>query len=277
MTGDDRRKPDFKLNRDAETEAMAKVDVAELPIQGFLFDDLNPAGVAVPRKNAPGAARGRAAGITGVRTDSGAVTVTARAWTQPQGHADIAPSRHDRIEGDGYLTLDAPWVVPALLQKVPEIGGRILEPAAGRGHLRSNCAAPAWRSCHSICADTWIRSSTTSAKVTSASLTTLKGFDFVVTNLPYSDLEELAGHLIDLGVRDRCGAALLVRSEWIVPKARRALVHEHPHFAGTVMLTARPRWVERIQDSASPRHNFAWAVWSGVPRVADPWLRFAGR
>jgi hypothetical protein len=61
--------------------------------------------------------------------------VTARAWAQPQGHADIAPSRHDRIEGDGYLTLDAPWLVPALLHKVPEIGRRILEPAAGRGHL----------------------------------------------------------------------------------------------------------------------------------------------
>ena len=61
--------------------------------------------------------------------------VTARAWTQPRGHADIAPSRYDRIEGDGYLTVDAPWLVPALLRSVPEISGRILEPAAGRGHI----------------------------------------------------------------------------------------------------------------------------------------------
>ena len=28
----------------------------------------------------------------------------ARTWTPPQGHADIAPSRFERIEGDGYLT-----------------------------------------------------------------------------------------------------------------------------------------------------------------------------
>ena len=61
--------------------------------------------------------------------------MTARAWVQPQGRADIAPSRYNRIEGDGYLTLDAPWVVPALFRSVPEISGRILEPAAGRGHI----------------------------------------------------------------------------------------------------------------------------------------------
>jgi hypothetical protein len=45
-------------------------------------------------------------------------TVTnALAWTPPIGHAD-----------------DAHWVVPALLRSAP-IEGRMLEPAAGRGHL----------------------------------------------------------------------------------------------------------------------------------------------
>jgi hypothetical protein len=61
----------------------------------------------------------------------------ARTWTPPQGHADIAPSRYGRIEGDGYLTIDAPWVVPALLRSVP-IEGRVLEPASGPfPHVRS--------------------------------------------------------------------------------------------------------------------------------------------
>ena len=55
-------------------------------------------------------------------------------WTPPVGRADIAPSRLERIEGDGYLTIDAPWIVPTLLRSV-SIAGRILEPAAGRGHL----------------------------------------------------------------------------------------------------------------------------------------------
>ena len=58
----------------------------------------------------------------------------ARTWTPPRGHADIAPSRYGRIEGDGYLTIDAHWVVPALLRSVP-VESRVLEPAAGRGHL----------------------------------------------------------------------------------------------------------------------------------------------
>jgi hypothetical protein len=52
----------------------------------------------------------------------------------PKGYADIAPSRFERVENDGYRTLDAPWIVPALLGAVP-IEGRILEPAAGRGHI----------------------------------------------------------------------------------------------------------------------------------------------
>jgi hypothetical protein len=99
----------------------------------------------------------------------------------------------------------------------------------------------------------------------------------VVTNLPYRDLTELTAHLTRLGARDRCCLALLVRAEWLFPKARRHLLHEHPHFAGAVMLTARPRWFERGDNDAGPRHNFAWAVWSGTPRVGDPWLRFAGK
>jgi hypothetical protein len=93
--------------------------------------------------------------------------------------------------------------------------------------------------------------------------------------LPYSDLEELTTHLIGLGVRGHCGLAVLVRAEWIFAKARRRLVHEHPHFAGAVMFTRRPRWVEPAQDRASPRHNFSWVVWCAAPRIGDPWLRFA--
>ena len=65
----------------------------------------------------------------------------------------------------------------------------------------------------------------------------------MVTNLPYEALEELATHLLDLSARDRCAVALLLRAEWLVPKARDRLVHGHPHFAGAVTLTARPRWV----------------------------------
>jgi hypothetical protein len=202
--------------------------------------------------------------------------MTTLQWTPPQGHADIAPSQFERIENDGYLTIDAYWIIPALLRSVP-IEGRVLEPAAGRGHLSLELRRAGldvvsfdlYRYADPLVHDIGIGDI--------RGLTTLEGLAWVVTNLPYMDLEELATHLISLGVRDRCGVALLVRAEWIVPKARRRLVHEHPHFAGAVMLTARPRWVELAQDSASPRHNFAWVVWSAAPRIGAPWLRFAGR
>jgi hypothetical protein len=200
----------------------------------------------------------------------------ARTWTPPQGHADIAPSRFERIEGDGYLTLDAPWVVPALLRSVP-VQGRVLEPAAGRGHLSLELRRAGFevasfdhrRYENPLVSDIGLGDI--------RRLTTLAGFAWVVTNLPYEALEELATHLTDLGARDHCAVALLLRAEWIVPKARRKLIHEHPHFAGVVMLTARPRWAEKTQDSKSPRHNFAWGVWGPTPRVGYPWLRFAGR
>jgi hypothetical protein len=200
----------------------------------------------------------------------------ARPHTPPQGHADIAPTRFKRMEGDGYLTIDAPWVVPALLRSVP-IGGRILEPAAGRGHLslelrRAGLEVASFDSRryeNPFVPDIGHGDIRT--------LTTLAGFTWVVTNLPYEHLEELATHLTDLGARSECAVALLVRAEWLIPKGRRKLVHEHPHFAGAVMLKARPRWVEKTQDSESPRHNFAWTVWSATPRVGDSWLRFAGR
>jgi hypothetical protein len=58
----------------------------------------------------------------------------ALAWTPPIGHADIAPSRFERIEGDGYFTLDSDWIVPALLGAMP-IKGRVREPTAGPGHI----------------------------------------------------------------------------------------------------------------------------------------------
>jgi hypothetical protein len=52
---------------------------------------------------------------------------TAHAWTQPQGHADIAPSHRGR-----RLPHPRRGIVSVLLRRVREIDGRILEPAAGR-------------------------------------------------------------------------------------------------------------------------------------------------
>jgi hypothetical protein len=194
----------------------------------------------------------------------------------PVGYADIAPSRFERIEGDGYLTLDAPWVVPALLRSAP-IAGQVLEPAAGRGHL-SRELKRAGLDVVSLDIRSYPDPLVDDITIGDIrAIRSLAGFAWTITNLPYRDLEELAEILVKLGIRDGCGTALLVRTEWIVPKARRNLIHQHPWFAGAVMLTARPRWMPKERERASPRHNFAWAVWGASPRQGDPWLRFAGK
>jgi hypothetical protein len=197
-------------------------------------------------------------------------------WTPPAGHADIAPSGFARLENDGYLTLDAPWIVPALLCSVP-VAGRILEPAAGRGHISLELKRAGFDVASfdiELYADPLVDDITIGDI---RKLESLAGFDWVVTNLAYNDLEELAEILIKFGIRDGCNVALLVRAEWIIPKARRNLIHCHPWFAGVVMLTARPRWVPPELGRASPRHNFAWAVWGATPRVGDARIRFAGK
>jgi hypothetical protein len=124
-------------------------------------------------------------------------------WKPPRGHADIAPSQFERIENDGYLTIDAHWVIPALLRSVP-IEGRVLEPAAGRGHLslelrRAGLDVVSF-DLHSYANPLVHDIGTGDIR----RLTTLEGFAWVVTNLPYRDLDELAEHLIGLGARDRC-------------------------------------------------------------------------
>lgn len=212
----------------------------------------------------------RGIGINSARTLQSAVGDGGR--TAPRGYADIAPSRFVRIEGDGYLTIDAAWIVPMLLRTVA-IEGRVLEPAAGQGHLtlelkRAGLEVTSFdirRYEDPLVPDIGIGDI--------RQLESLADYDWVVSNLPYESLTELTAHLTDLAARDRCGVALIVRSEWLVPKARAKLIHRHPHFAGAVMMTKRPRWA--ADGGKGPRHNFAWCVWSASPRVGDAWIRFA--
>jgi hypothetical protein len=192
-------------------------------------------------------------------------------------HGGIAPTRWSRLSNDSYFTIDAPWIIPALLSKV-KIVGPVLEPAAGVGHMvrelrRGHGLEVIASELHAyeepLVPDIEIQDI--------RAIDTLQGFRFVVTNLPYQDQDELGAHLVALGARDGCSTALLTRAEWIVAGKRRSLVHEHPNFAGVVHLTSRPRWSEI--NLASPRHYFIWAIWSATPRPrgALPWVQFAGK
>jgi hypothetical protein len=193
-------------------------------------------------------------------------------------HGGIPPTRFDRLSNDNYFTLDAPWIIPALLSKV-RIEGPVLEPAAGVGHLvrelrRGHGLAV---SASDLCAHREALIPDIEASRDIRAIDSLRGFKWVVTNLPYREQDELGAHLVALGARDGCNVALLTRAEWITAGKRRSLVHGHPNFAGVVHLTARPRWSEI--NLASPRHYFLWAVWAATPRPvgAEPWIRFAGK
>ena len=194
--------------------------------------------------------------------------------TPPRGRADVAPTRFERIENDGYLTIDARWIVPMLLRTVA-IEGRVLEPAAGRGHLSLELKRAGL---DVISSDVKTYDDPLVSDISIGdirALTTLAGFDWVVSNLPYSHMTELATLLTNLGARAHCNVALIARNGWLSPKARGELIHEHPHFAGVVMMTKRPHWA--ADRGKGPRHDFSWLVWSAETRVGDPWLRFAGR
>jgi hypothetical protein len=190
---------------------------------------------------------------------------------------DVAPSRFERIEGDGYFTLDADWIIPALRRSI-RVEGPILEPCAGRGHmvreLRSLGFVVHAADLYAY-ADTLVPDIKTGADV--FGLKSLAGYRFVISNLPYREQDAILARLLPLAARDGAHVAILARSEWSSAVARRALIHENAQFAGEVRLTKRPEWVRPA--IASPRHWFSWFVWSSEPRAPnqDPFLRFDGQ
>ena len=202
--------------------------------------------------------------------------VTMRAWAKPQGHADMAPSRFERLERDGYFTIDSDWIIPALCRAV-RVEGPILEPCAGRGHMVRELrelgyvvhAADLYAYADSLVPDI-------ESGADAFDLKSLAGYRFIVTNLPYREQAAILAHLLPIAACDEVNVAVLARSEWSSAAARRALIHQNARFAGEVRLTKRPEWVRPA--IASPRHWFSWFVWSSEPRPPsqDPFLRFAG-
>ena len=133
------------------------------------------------------------------------------------------------------------------------IKGRVLEPAAGRGHISLELKRAG------LIVESFDIRAYENPLVPDIGLgdirklESLAGVSWVVTNLPYGDLEELAEILVKLGTRDRCNVALLVRAEWPIAKARRNLIHSHPWFHGIVQLTSWPRRLAVLRPLHPPR------------------------
>jgi hypothetical protein len=114
-----------------------------------------------------------------------------------------------------YFTIDAPWVIPALLSKV-KIVGPVLEPAAGAGHLVRELRRG--YGLEVIASDLHAYEEPLIPDIVICDLRSLalNGFQWVITNLPYQEQDKLAAHLVALGAREGCSIALLTRAEWIV-------------------------------------------------------------
>jgi len=84
--------------------------------------------------------------------------------------------------------------------------------------------------------------------------------NLIITNPPYGDLaEKFIRHALDL-CKLRLGAVImLLRHEYDCAVGRSDIFDKHPAFAGRVILTSRPRWIEG--SKGSPRHNYSWYIW----------------
>jgi hypothetical protein len=189
---------------------------------------------------------------------------------------DIAPSRFARIGRDGYFTIDADWIVPALCRAL-RIEAPIYEPCAGRGHLVVEL-----RSLGFVvdAADLYAHENPLVPDIVTGAdvfdVDALSGYRTLITNLPYESQDAILAHLLPIAARDGCTVATLARSEWASARERHVLVHDNPRFAGEVRLTKRPVWIRPM--IASPRHNYSWFIWAPQPRTEgrDVFLRFTG-
>ena len=193
------------------------------------------------------------------------------------GFCDVPPSQFERLADDNYFTIDAPWIIPALCRAI-NIEGPILEPCAGRGHMVRKLRALGF---DVSAADLHAYENPLVPDIEASAgvfdLKSLRGYRWLVTNLPYADQDGILTQVLPIAARDGCTVATLARSEWTSAKERSALVHENPRFAGEIALTRRPRWIEHRPgtEQKSPRHWFSWFIWS-PDLVAEPFLRFAG-
>ena len=80
----------------------------------------------------------------------------------------------------------------------------------------------------------------------------------IVTNPPYKLAQKFVRHAIRLTASTRGIVCMLLRNEWDSAGTRNDLFTSNT-FAGKVVLTSRPLWIEG--SDGSPRHNYSWFVW----------------
>ncbi|WP_170457144.1 hypothetical protein [Ruegeria arenilitoris] len=180
----------------------------------------------------------------------------------------IHNSTFDRRESDYYPTLDAPFVMPLLLDLI-ELEN-VWEPSSGRGHLANELkkrgkllhASDLYNHPDKLCS-------------ISVGVDFLKqdagppGFRDIVMNPPYSEADAHIGHGLDFLPEGGYLVALL-RSDWSHARCRQSLVTDERFFM-ELKLTWRLRWIENT--TVSGKHNHSLFVWRNC-EPADPTIAF---
>ena len=176
---------------------------------------------------------------------------------------------YERVSADRYFTLEANRLIPALCRHVG-ISGKVHEPAAGAGHMSDEL-----RRINGVTEviETDIAPDWSAPSVTQMPIEALDGSinpDWVVTNLPFADQDRLMTHL--LAIYPYARHAYLVRAAYLAPAKREGLIHTNPRFAGSIVISKRPRWIEN--SKGSPAVDYCFVVFGGQGFSAAPKLAF---
>ncbi len=97
----------------------------------------------------------------------------------------------------------------------------------------------------------------------------------VITNPPYAMpyIDQFIARINGMVHNDGVVGALLMRNEVDCAKSRRVFFEKNPYYFGKLVLNWRPRWVP--DSTGSPRHNYAWYIWSVHGRGRSPIIHYA--
>lgn len=168
---------------------------------------------------------------------------------------------YERIADDAYFTIEE-WCTEALFETFKDkpdysLDGTIWEPACGAG-LMANVINRYNE--FVICTDlnNWGYGDVEDFMHASP-----RG-DHIVTNPPYEkkDCEGFIRRAVDMLTDGSIqSVSMLLRNEWDSGINRADLFRDNPYWSAKVVLLKRPRWFERREGDASPRHNYAWYHW----------------
>ncbi|RUW57151.1 hypothetical protein [Mesorhizobium sp. M8A.F.Ca.ET.021.01.1.1] len=175
---------------------------------------------------------------------------------------------HARVENDFYGTIDL-GCTHALLKFLEArgqsiLGKRVWEPAAGQGHISKVC-----RLYGATVTESDIAPQTEDGVYMDFTTVPDTYFDhhrptphFVITNPPYQRdvIDAFLTKCVMLARDYGVTCAMLMRNEVDSAVTRRKFFADCKQFDAKLTLLWRPRWI--ADSTGSPRHNYAWFIWS---------------